>query len=46
MKSPQGREAKKPKKSKSKTPPKTFENPARNPFQVPKSGDDSGTPTP
>jgi hypothetical protein len=37
MKSPQGRESKKPKKAKVKSQPQTFENAARKTFQVPKS---------
>jgi hypothetical protein len=37
MKSPQGRETKKPKKPKGKTPPKVFEDPARKTFHVPKA---------
>ena len=37
MKSPQGREAKKPKKSKDKAPSQSLENAARKTFQVPKS---------
>jgi hypothetical protein len=37
MKSPQGRESKKPKKSKAPTPAKVFEDPARKIFKVPKS---------
>jgi hypothetical protein len=37
MKSPQGRESKKPKKAKTKAGPKVFEDPARKAFQVPKA---------
>jgi hypothetical protein len=37
MKSPQGRESKKPKKPKGKAAPKVFEDPARNAFHVPQS---------
>lgn len=37
MKNPQGREAKKPKKTKEKTQAQTFESVARKIFQVPKS---------
>ena len=35
MKSPQGRESKKPKKPKGKAAPKVFEDPARKAFHVP-----------
>jgi hypothetical protein len=41
MKNPQGREAKKPKKAKVKTPPRVFEDANRKSFQVPKSEPDS-----
>jgi hypothetical protein len=37
MKSPQGRESKKPKKAKTKAAPKVFEDPARKAFHVPQS---------
>lgn len=37
MKNPQGREAKKPKKSKGKTQSQIFESVARRSFQVPKT---------
>jgi hypothetical protein len=37
MKNPQGREAKKPKKSKGKTQSQIFENAAHRNFQVPKT---------
>ena len=41
MKSPQGREAKKPKKPKGKTTAKILAEPNRNAFQVPQSEGDS-----
>lgn len=41
MKNPQGREAKKPKKSKAKTQSQAFENVARKISQVPKTEIDS-----
>jgi hypothetical protein len=44
MKNPQGREAKKPKKAKVKTPPRVFDDPNRKSFTVPKTETDS-TPT-
>jgi hypothetical protein len=37
MKSPQGRESKKPKKAKTKAAPKVFEEPARKTLHAPKS---------
>ncbi|MGB8178676.1 MAG: hypothetical protein WCF63_00745 [Acidimicrobiales bacterium] len=37
MKSPQGRESKKPKKPKVKSGPKVFEDPTRKAFQVPQA---------
>lgn len=37
MKNPQGREAKKPKKAKVKTPPRVFEDAQRKSFTVPKT---------
>lgn len=37
MKNPQGREAKKPKKAKVKTPPRVFEDAKRKSFTVPKT---------
>ena len=41
MKNPQGREAKKPKKAKVKTPPRVFEDAQRKSFTVPKATPDS-----
>jgi hypothetical protein len=41
MKNPQGREAKKPKKAKVKTPPRIFEDAQRKGFTVPKATPDS-----
>jgi hypothetical protein len=41
MKSPQGREAKKPKKAKVKTPPRVFDDANRKGFTVPKSEPDA-----
>jgi hypothetical protein len=43
MKSPQGREAKKPKKAKVKTPPRVFDDAQRKGFTVPKSEPESGS---
>jgi hypothetical protein len=43
MKSPQGREAKKPKKAKTKTPPRVFDDANRKSFTVPKSEPDAPT---
>jgi len=43
MKNPQGREAKKPKKAKVKTPPRVFEEAQRKSFTVPKSEPESGS---
>jgi hypothetical protein len=42
-KQPQGREAKKPKKAKVKTPPRVFEDVNRKSFTVPKSEPDSSS---
>jgi hypothetical protein len=41
MKSPQGREAKKPKKAKVKTPPRVFDDAKSKTFTVPKAEPDS-----
>jgi hypothetical protein len=41
MKNPQGREAKKPKKAKVKTPPRVFDDAQRKSFTVPKSTPDT-----
>jgi len=41
MKNPQGREAKKPKKAKVKTPPRVFDDANRKSFPVPKTETDS-----
>jgi hypothetical protein len=43
MKSPQGREAKKPKKAKVKTPPRVFDDANRKSFTVPKTEPDSSS---
>ncbi|MGD0851986.1 MAG: hypothetical protein ABSA07_01345 [Acidimicrobiales bacterium] len=43
MKNPQGREAKKPKKAKVKTPPRVFEEAPRKSFTVPKTEPESGS---
>jgi hypothetical protein len=43
MKNPQGREAKKPKKAKVKTPPRVFDEAPRKTFTVPKTEPDSGS---
>jgi hypothetical protein len=43
MKNPQGREAKKPKKAKVKTPPRVFEEAQRKTFTVPKTEPESGS---
>jgi hypothetical protein len=41
MKNPQGREAKKPKKAKVKTPPRVFDDANRKTFTVPRSETDA-----
>jgi hypothetical protein len=43
MKNPQGREAKKPKKAKVKTPPRVFDDASRKSFTVPKAEPESGS---
>jgi hypothetical protein len=43
MKNPQGREAKKPKKAKVKTPPRVFDEAPRKSFTVPKTEPESGS---
>jgi hypothetical protein len=43
MKSPQGRESKKPKKPKGKAAPKVFEDPTRKAFHVPQSENAKGS---